>query len=195
MPSVYPKKVTERLRVIPRREIPETADAIGLAASLECGTNIRFYLSIGERDGPIYKITFRSNGCGYMLAAADAIIEYLTEKFLTELHGLKSDELIGVIESELGHLPSDRKHCIQTVIDAVRSAFAEYRRSRIEEFAGERALICTCFGVSEEKIENVIKQQSATTVEEIGHLTNAGIGCGSCQMLIRDIIDSQNREP
>jgi NifU-like protein len=187
---VYPKKVIERLRASTHNKRLDNADATGTAVALECGTNIKVFLSIEDSTRTISGIAFRSNGCGYMLAAADAIAENLTNKTLTELHGLRAEELSAEIKTALCSWPRDRSHCISTAIDAIRNAFAEYRRTRIEEFAGERALICTCFGVSEEKIESVIKCDAARTIDDIGRLTNAGIGCGSCQMLIREIIDS-----
>jgi NifU-like protein len=190
--SVYPEKIVERLRGRLSRRTTDSANAVGLTASLECGTNVRFYLSMDEQTGIISNIAFRSNGCGYMLAAAGAIAEHLRQKHLTELHGLQSNELIDAIQRAIDKWPADREHCVKTAIEAVRVAFAEYRRSRVDEFTGERALICTCFGVSEETIENVIRQNAAHTVEDVGHLTNAGTGCGSCQMLIRELIDIEN---
>jgi NifU-like protein len=168
----------------------ENPDAAGVAVALECGTNIRFYVAIDHEPGAVRDIAFRSNGCGYMLAAADAMAEILNGRPLTDLHGLKPAELNVEIMNTIGPWPSERDHCVATVIDAIRNAFAEYRRSQITEFTGERALICTCFGVSEEKIENAIRENAASTVDDIGRLTNAGTGCGSCQMLIREIIDS-----
>jgi NifU-like protein len=187
---IYPKKVSERLRASTHNKRRDNADATGTAVALECGTNIKVFLSIEDSTRTISKIAFRSNGCGYMLAAADAMAEDLANKSLTELHGLRPEELSAQIKKALGERPPDRTHCVATAVDAVRNAFAEYRRARIEEFAGERALICTCFGVSEETIERAIKYDAARTVDEIGRLTNAGTGCGSCQMLINEIIDS-----
>jgi NifU-like protein len=190
--SVYPKKINERLCSSLSRKTIDRVDAIGLAASLECGTNIQFFLSIDEQTGTITDIAFRSNGCGFMLAAADAIADHLRLKDLTKLHGLQSDELTNALQRAIDKWPADREHCINTGIDAIRAAFAEYRRSRVEEFTGERPLICTCFGVSEETIEDTIRQNVEPTVEDIGVLTNAGTGCGSCQMLIQELIESFN---
>lgn len=187
---VYSKNVSERLHSRIRRKPLENADATGVAVALECGTNIKFYLPIEEQTGAICDLTFRSNGCGFMLAAADTIAEILNGNNLGNLHGLRPEELTSEIKNAIGSWPSYREHCIVAVLDAIRNAFAEYRRARIEEFAGERALICTCFGVSEERIENTIRNHSARTVEDIGRLTNAGTGCGSCQMLIREMIDA-----
>jgi NifU-like protein len=187
---IYPKSICERLRTGKRRRSLENPDATGVAIALECGTNIKYYLSINDASGEILKIAFRSNGCGYLLAAADTIAEILTGKDLTELHGLRPEELSTEIRTGLGEWPLERRHCIATTVDAIQNAFAEYRRSRIKEFTGERALICTCFGVSEEKIENAIQRDAAHTLEDVGRLTNAGTGCGSCQMLIRELIDA-----
>ena len=78
--------------------------------------------------------------------------------------------------------------------DALQNSFADFRVSQIEEFAGEKALICTCFGVSEETIEHLIKEKSLETVEEVTNGCNAGGGCGSCQLLIQEIIDTVWRE-
>jgi NAD(P)H-nitrite reductase large subunit len=67
----------------------------------------------------------------------------------------------------------------------------DFRAFQIEEWSGEKALICTCFGVSEETIENLVKENSLETIEEVTAACNAGGGCGSCQPLIQEIIDEQ----
>jgi NifU-like protein len=67
---------------------------------------------------------------------------------------------------------------------------ARYRELRIEEFVGEKALICTCFGVSEQAIIQSIEEYSLTDVEEVAGRCRAGSGCGSCRMLIQELIDT-----
>ncbi|MFR6284114.1 MAG: (2Fe-2S)-binding protein [Odoribacter splanchnicus] len=42
-------------------------------------------------------------------------------------------------------------------------------------------IICHCFEVSREEIENAIREKGLKTVEEVGEATNAGTGCGGCQ--------------
>ena len=39
-------------------------------------------------------------------------------------------------------------------------------------------IICHCFEVSREEIENAIREKGLKTVEEVGEVTNAGTGCG-----------------
>lgn len=124
-----------------------------------------------------------------MLAAADALAEYVSKKDLADLHGLADAELNKQIQTSLGDVPSDRRECVTACIEALRSAFSDHRARQIEEFRGEKALICTCFGVPEETIETLIATGSLTTVDQVTRLCNAGSGCGSCRMLIQGMID------
>ena len=124
-----------------------------------------------------------------MIAAADAMCDWLHGKTLSDLHGLNDGELMEAIASELGRLPEDRDQCGDVVFQALRNAMAAYRERRIEEFQGERALICTCFGVSEETIVTAIAENGFTEVEQVSRVYRAGSGCGSCRFLIQELID------
>ena len=53
-------------------------------------------------------------------------------------------------------------------------------------------IICHCFEVSIEEIENAIREKGLKTVEEVGEATNAGTGCGGCQEQIQEILDEIN---
>jgi NifU-like protein len=190
--AVYPNKIRENVdAALGDRGVREPPDACGVAAALECGTNVRFALDIDEGSKQVRAIVMRSNGCGYMLAAANVVRDLVAGKDLIELHGLNAEELFRAIVSELGQFSSYRRHCATTAIEALRNAFAEYRRRRLEEFSGDKALICTCFGVSEEAIETAVESADVRTISDVGRLTRAGTGCGSCQMLIQEIIDSR----
>jgi NifU-like protein len=138
----------------------------------------------------IMSARFKTNGCGYMVAAADVFVETLVGKCLTELHGLNRDELYNEVTRGLGELAPDRVNCGSACINALREAFADYRKRQIGEFSGEKALICTCFGISEETIENLIRKRSILSIEELGEICNAGRGCGSCRMLIQEMLDA-----
>ena len=129
-----------------------------------------------------------------MIAAADVLTGKIVGKKLLELHGLETEVLRLQIEDELEKFPANRKHCLEICIDALHQAFADFRAFQIEEFTGEKALICTCFGISEETIENLIKENSLETVVEVTKICNAGGGCGSCQPLIQEILDVLKNE-
>ena len=53
-------------------------------------------------------------------------------------------------------------------------------------------IICHCFEVSREEIENAIREKGLKTVEEVGEVTNAVTGCGGCQEQIQEILDEIN---
>ena len=191
---MYPETVSENIAAALRRAACAEANAVGIAAATECGTYIKFTLAITDESRVVVRAAFLTNGCGYMVAAAETLARRLELARLTDLHGLRPADLISAVESELAAPPRDRVHCVRTVVDAVRGAFADYRRSRIEEFTGERAIICTCFGISEETVEAVIGAHPGADVDDVGRLTNAGTGCGSCRLLIDEMIDSADRD-
>jgi NifU-like protein len=122
-----------------------------------------------------------------MVAAAEIVCEFLAGKGLGDLKGLTDREML----SALGTIDLDRSACVNSSISAARRAFADFRSRQIEEFRGEKALICTCFGVTEDRIEASIRESGLQTVAQVGDATNAGTGCGSCRMLIEEMLDGR----
>lgn len=187
--TFYPDKIGERFYAIRNSGKAERTNAVGTGASFSCGSFVRFYLEIDIETKEIKDAKFKSNGCGFALAAADVLLDNVRDKRLNELHGANDDELKQIIEAELGSFNDSRRDCLEICLDALHRALNDFRSLQIEEFQGEKALICTCFGVSEETIERLIAEDNAESVEEIGKLCNAGTGCGSCQFLIQELID------
>jgi len=187
---VYPEKIRERLKRMQHARARADANAVGTEANFSCGSFIRFSLSIDIESNSVADAAFTSNGCGFMLAAADILAERIIKRRLIDLHGLNDGELHLQVESKLDEVPAGRIECVEACIKALRAAFADFRSRQIEEFRGEKALICTCFGVTEETIEQNIEERSLHTVEEVAVACNAGSGCGSCRMLIQEILDS-----
>jgi NifU-like protein len=187
--SFYPPKINERFLRPKNAGATPRADAVGIDASLVCGTFVRFFLQIEAASKKIEAVRFKSDGCGYAIAAADFLAEKITGRRLTDLHGADADFWKAEIGRELGSFAGSRRHCLEICVGALHAALAGYRARRLEEFAGEKALICTCFGVSEETIERVVAENEIETVEEVTDFCKAGGGCGSCQFLIQEIID------
>lgn len=187
--SFYPEKINRRFYAPRNAGKAENANSVGTGASFVCGTFVRFFLDIDTETKEIRQAKFKSNGCGFAIAAADVLAKKIAGKHLTELHGLDKNELKTKIETELEKFPGNRTHCAEICFEALQGALADFRAFQIEEFAGEKALICTCFGVSEETIEKVIAENAAERVEEVGEVCHAGTGCGSCQFLIQELID------
>lgn len=190
--SFYPEKVQKRFDSPQNAEPIDDANAEGKSASFVCGSFVAFDLNIVSGTKTVASAAFRTNGCGFMIAAADVLADAVTGKNLADLHGLDKNELIERIATKLDGFPLERSHCVVTCIEALRSAFSVYRTRQIDEFQGETALICTCFGVSEATIVSHVSGRSLTTVAEVTAVCNAGAGCGSCRMLIQEMIDARN---
>lgn len=177
---VYPEEIASLIRSPRFSRAVANSNAIGTDARLDCGCFIRAEMCISD-EGRIVSAGFRSNGCGFMVAAAESIARSVNGRLLTELSGVPDIPL---------ERPADRQPCANAVSNAVRIAFAWYRHKRLDEFRGERPLICTCFGVTEEAVEDFIGANHPASVDEVSESLRAGLGCGSCRMLIQEIIDA-----
>jgi len=190
----YPGKISDLFSAPKRAGKAAETNAVGTGASFICGSFVRIFLEIDAVTKKIREARYKTNGCGFTIAAAEVLAEKIVGQKLTELHGLDHAEFLGKIESALGEFSADRRHCAEICFDALQAAFGDFRALQIEEFAGEKALICTCFGISEDTIQSVISESRAETVEEVGDVCNAGTGCGSCRFLIQELIDIQRLE-
>jgi NifU-like protein len=188
--TFYPSKISEKFRAPRRAGRAVGANAVGTEASFICGTALRFTLRIERETKEILEAGYQTSGCGFLIAAAETLAKKLAGKKLTELHGLDRAELQKQIENELDEFPDGRRHCLNLCLDALQAALADFRAAQVEEFTGEKALVCTCFGVSEETIERAVSEYSLETVEQVIEICNAGGGCGSCQPLIQDILEN-----
>lgn len=190
--AVYPDAIAESLDRLRHAGEPAGESASGRAVNFDCGGFVEIFVEISEDRGVVSAARFRSNGCGFMVAAAEAICSALNGAGLAGLHGLEG---IGeVLAKKFGPPPSNRAGCFEAVIEAVKGAFREHRNQAVAEFAGERALLCTCFGISEDTIVQFIAAESPSTVQDVSDACRAGSGCGSCRMIIQELIDTVERE-
>jgi NifU-like protein len=129
---------------------------------------------------------FRAAGCDVLVASASLLTERVT--------GLTTADA-----AVIGHEPPivnvpNHEHCPGLACEALLSAIREYSNAARDDWAGDEALICTCFFVSERTIEREIQQHGFTTVAEVTRATNAGAGCGSCHQLIQEMLATQNEK-
>src|SRR3982750_2173625 len=174
--SIYPPNVTERFLRPRNCGTLKQASATGIGASFECGAYTRIALRIDEGSGTIESVRFSTNGCGYMVAASDMLADLLKTKELTELGGFDTEAAVRKLEIAGLELPGSRRQCALVALEAAKAALADYRSRRVEEFTGDKALICTCFGVSEDSIATLIAGKSLSDVEEVSNLSRAGSG-------------------
>jgi NifU-like protein len=158
----------------------------GRSASLSCGAHVRISIQIDESQA-VSQARFRAVGCDVLVASASMLTEQVTGLTTADAAAVGQDpaalcERLGV-ESET---------CVKLACDALLEAIREYSNAAREDWAGDEALICTCFFVSERTIEREIQTRGLTTVEEVTRVCNAGGGCGSCQPLIQEILETND---
>ncbi len=164
---------------------------VGRSASFQCGAALRISLHIDE-SRRITEAKFKAAGCTVLVAAASLLTEHVKGKTSGEAAAL--GQLPGSLEEQLGTLESGRSDCAALACEALVSAIREYSDAVRDEWEGDEALICTCFGVSEKVIEREVRSRSLVSIEDVTRICNAGAGCRSCYPLIQDILDDCDRE-
>src|SRR3982751_6576271 len=149
----YPEHVLEHF-LRPRNvgELPD-AEATGNAGSFVCGAILRFTLRVDSTTQRISDAKFKATGCGYLIAAASLVTELVRGMKIGEAAALKDEDISG----EIGDVPPFKAHCAALCREALHAAAVNYRQTTLEEWTGDEALICTCFGVSENRIEAIIQ--------------------------------------
>jgi len=72
--------------------------------------------------------------------------------------------------------------------------FDLYRANRLKTPALQENLICRCFNVSQENINELIGSSQSIGLREILNKTNATGGCGSCVSDIRELLATAGKE-
>lgn len=170
----------------------DDADGVGRAGSITCGAALRVSLSIDESKR-IASAKFKSAGCSYLVAACSFLTAAVTGKTTGEAAALCHSPGVQVAEMS-GDWPVDRNHCVSLACEALVAAIRDYSGAVRDEWSGDEALICTCFGVSEREIETAIQAGGLCTIAEVTSASRAGAGCQSCYSLIEDILEQHVRE-
>lgn len=129
---------------------------------------------------------FRAAGCHVLVASASVLTERITGRTTAEAAALAQDP------ETLAGITPNHEHCPGLACDALLAAVREYSNAARDDWAGDEALICTCFFVSERTIEREIQTRGLTTVAEVTAVCNAGGGCGSCHQLIQEILETND---
>jgi NifU-like protein len=168
----------------------DDADAIGEAGSFSCGGMLRMTLRI-DATQRINDVRFRAIGCSLLIAGVSILTE--TVKGMTTAEAAALAQSPALAAALLGVFPEARLPCLGLCCDVLVSAIQHFSDAKRQEWNGEDALICTCFGVSEKTIESEIETKNLTTIAEVTSACNAGAGCRSCYSLIEDILQSSKQ--
>ncbi len=158
----------------------------GRSASLSCGAHIRISIQVDEVHA-ISQARFRAAGCDVLVAAASLLTEQV--QGLTTADAAVVGQEAAVLSRQMG---TENAQCVALACNALLDAIREYSNAARDDWAGDEALICTCFFVSERTIEREIQTHGLATVAEVTRVCNAGGGCGSCHQLIQEILEAND---
>ena len=163
------------------RNVGEVAEPkfVGRAASFDCGAALRISIQVDDSQ-KITDARFKAAGCSILIAAASLLTE--------RVKGMTTGQA-----AACGELPEAIAHfaqpeCAALAFEALVNAVQGYSDSIRDHWEGDEALICTCFGVSESRIENEIASKRLNTIAEVTRACNAGAGCRSCWPLIEELL-------
>ena len=156
------------------------------SGSFICGASARVSLQVDELQD-IGEAKFRAAGCEFLIGSLSILTDRVLGKSTAEAAAAGNTRYALLSELNTGE---NHAHCIDLACDVLLQAIREYSNATRDEWTGDEALICTCFFVSERTIESEIKKRGLTTVREVTQACNAGGGCGSCQPLIVEILES-----
>jgi NifU-like protein len=188
MTDIYATVEDHFLRPRNAVDLSEKADVSGEAGSFSCGAIVRLSLQLKADSQKISGAKFKAVGCRHLIAAASVFTEVIAGKTLTEAAALSEED----ITARFKDFPPERKRCAALCLEALGVCLARQRDAAAtarEEWSGEEALICACFGVSEKTIEDRIRAGKLRAIEEVTDACNAGGGCGSCHSLIEDTLE------
>lgn len=86
-----------------------------------CGDKLRLSLEI--KDGRIIAARYKASGCPPAIAAADVLVELITDKPLAEAKRLTKDDLLALLPD----LPKTSEHALALAVSAVKKISAEKR--------------------------------------------------------------------
>jgi len=181
----YTDKVLDHFRNPRNVGVIEAADGVGQVGSLACGDALKLMFKLDARKERIAEIKFQTFGCASAIASSSALTEMVKGMTLAQAAQVTNKD----IADYLGGLPEQKMHCSVLGREALEAAIANYSTGKTDKKILEGKVICTCFGVTEEEIERVTRENKLISVDQVTNYCKAGGGCGNCRKDIEKIVE------
>jgi len=146
-----------------------------------CGDAVRLYWEVDPKDDKIVNSKFKSFGCGTAIASSDVMTELCIGKTVQEAVKITNIDVEYALrdDPETPAVPPQKMHCSVMAYDVIKKAAGMYLGVDEESFE-EELIVCECARVSLKTLQEVIKLNDLTTVEQVTDYTKAGGFCKSC---------------
>jgi NifU-like protein len=146
-----------------------------------CGDAVRLYWEIDPKTDIIVNSKFKSFGCGTAIASSDVMTELCIGKTVQEAVKITNIDVEMALrdDPDTPAVPPQKMHCSVMAYDVIKKAAGLYMGVDAESFE-EEIIVCECARVSLGTIQEVIRINDLTTVEQITDYTKAGGFCKSC---------------
>jgi NifU-like protein len=146
-----------------------------------CGDAVRLYWEVDPKTDTIVNSKFKSFGCGTAIASSDIMTELCIGKTVQEAVKITNIDVEFALRDnpETPAVPPQKMHCSVMAYDVIKKAAALYLGVDTESFE-EEIIVCECARVSLKTLQEVIKLNDLTTIEQITDYTKAGGFCKSC---------------
>ena len=169
-----------------------------------CGDAVRLYWAVEFNTDKILESKFKSFGCGTAIASSDTMAELCLGKTVDEAVKITNIDVEMAMRDnpETPAVPPQKMHCSVMAYDVIKKAAAQYKGVDMESFE-EEVIVCECARVTLSTLQEVIRLNDLTTVEQITDYTKAGAFCKSCirpggheakDIYLVDLLDEYERE-